>query len=82
MRSLWSSEIFGLAETRLLIPLVTQQNRAQGAVYFYPAVILDESSLPEPIHKHINSTAGGTNHICQITLTHFGKWFAFLIQLG
>lgn len=65
--------------------LVMQVHGEQGAVHCYFAFVANESNespLPEPVHKNINSAARGANHSCQNLLTDPGNASAFRTRLA
>ncbi|HVB58732.1 MAG TPA: hypothetical protein VNE63_20195 [Candidatus Acidoferrales bacterium] len=62
--------------------LMQQAHGAQGSVYYYFTVVADESPLPEPIHKKIDSAPCGANHVCQNPLAYLGNPSALVAQPG
>jgi len=52
--------------------LVVQNNVEQRAVYLQPAVVVNETQLPEFIHEKIDAAARGANQFSQRLLRNFG----------
>jgi len=45
------------------------QDLQEGLMYFYSAVVADESQFSESVHEYIDSRAGGTDHFRQNLVT-------------
>jgi hypothetical protein len=52
---------------------VVPQNFFQRLVYFYSAIVVNESSLPEPIHEEIDALTRGADHLRQNLVTQGGN---------
>ena len=65
--------------------LVVENDVEERAVDLQPAVVVDESQFPEPIHKKAHSRASGADHFCQRFLTdlwHHGLRNPFLAKMS
>jgi len=54
---------------RFVISLMVQDYAKEAAMDRQPAVILDKSQLPEPVHEMTDPRSGCANHLCEVCLT-------------
>ena len=50
-----------------------------------PAIVVNKSQFPEPVHEKTDSRAGGADHFCQHLLADLGNYglgFAFLAKMS
>ena len=65
--------------------LIVQNYIEQRAVDLQPAVVVNESQFPEPVHEEADPRAGGADHFRQRLLTDLGNYglrFAFLAKVS
>src|ERR1700746_3237205 len=73
--------LFNIAQQGLIV----QNDAKERTVDLQPAVVVNKTQFPEPVHEEADPRTGGAHHLCQSLLAYLRKHslrLAFLAKMG